>query len=178
ANASGSLFNSIVTIGRSGRTLNLHRKISPTHTERIVWSQGDVAGLKVVDSPSARVGSLVCWEHFNPLARQTLHAQNEELHVALWPDMAASHELATRFYALEGRCFVISAAQIVSSEDIPPDLLQAYRVGVGAEAPQQGWLFNGGSCVASPDGSWVIPPVFDESRIISTTLNLEQRYEE
>lgn len=69
APASGSLYNSLLTIGPDGGTLNVHRKLTPTHTERIVWAAGDGAGLRVVETPAGRVGSLVCWEHFHPLAR-------------------------------------------------------------------------------------------------------------
>ena len=67
---SGTLYNSLITIGPDGSTLNLHRKLTPTHTERIVWGAGDGAGLRVVDTPAGRVGGLVCWEHWNPLVCQ------------------------------------------------------------------------------------------------------------
>lgn len=159
--ASGSLYNSLITIGPDGGTLNLHRKLTPTHTERIVWAAGDGAGLRVVDTPAGRIGSLVCWEHFNPLARHALHAQNEEIHVAVWPDMPESHRIAARSYALEGRCFVVSAGQVLSTDDIPADLRAAYRAGVGPDAPESGLLLNGGSSIAGPDGSWIVEPVFD-----------------
>ncbi|MGW4201883.1 carbon-nitrogen hydrolase family protein [Streptomyces sp. NPDC004726] len=176
--ASGSLYNSLVTIGPDGHTLNLHRKLTPTHTERIVWAAGDGAGLRVVDTPAGRVGSLVCWEHFNPLARHALHAQHEEIHVAAWPDMPESHVIAARSYALEGRCFVISAGQVLSTDDVPADLLDAYRAGVGPDAPESGLLFNGGSSIVGPDGSWIVEPVYDEARIITATLRTGRRYEE
>lgn len=176
--AGGTLYNSLLTIGPDGGTLNLHRKLSPTHTERIVWAAGDGAGLHVVDTPAGRVGGLVCWEHFNPLARQVLHDQNEEIHVAAWPDSPESHTIAARSYALEGRCFVISAAQIIRTDDIPPDLLIAYRAGVGPDAPEDGLLFNGGSNIVGPDGSWVIEPVVGEARTIIATIDLGRRYEE
>ncbi|MGW3168201.1 carbon-nitrogen hydrolase family protein [Streptomyces sp. NPDC001142] len=176
--ASGSLYNSLITIGRDGGTLNLHRKLTPTHTERIVWAAGDGAGLRVVDTPAGRIGSLVCWEHFNPLARHALHAQNEEIHVAVWPDMPESHRIAARSYALEGRCFVVSAGQVLSTDGIPADLLAAYRAGVGPDAPESGLLLNGGSSIAGPDGSWIVEPVFDEARIITATLETGRRYEE
>jgi len=176
--ASGTLYNSLVTIGSDGSTLNLHRKLTPTHTERIVWAAGDGAGLLVVDTPSGRVGSLICWEHFNPLARQALHAQNEEIHIAAWPDMPESHRIAARSYALEGRCFVLSAGQIVSTDDLPADLLDAYRAGVGPEAPQAGLLFDGGSSIVGPDGTWVVEPVFGEARTVIATLDIARRYEE
>ncbi|MFF0445409.1 carbon-nitrogen hydrolase family protein [Streptomyces sp. NPDC004609] len=176
--ASGSLYNSLITIGPDGRTLNLHRKLTPTHTERIVWAAGDGAGLRVVDTPAGRVGSLVCWEHFSPLARHALHAQDEEIHVAAWPDMPESHVIAARSYALEGRCFVASAGQFLTTDDLPADLLDAYRAGVGPNAPESGPLFNGGSHIVGPDGSWVVEPVFDEARIITASLGTGQRYGE
>lgn len=175
---SGSLFNSIVTIGPDGTTLNLHRKLVPTHTERIVWAMGDGAGLRVVDTPAGRVGGLVCWEHFNPLARQALHLQNEELHVALWPDMPESHHLAARSYALEGRCHVISAAQILSTDDLPGELLDAYRAGVGPDAPESGLLFDGGSSVVGPDGAWLLEPVYGRAGVFTAQVDLDDRYRE
>lgn len=174
----GTIFNSSVTIGPDGRTANLHRKLTPTHTERIVWAAGDGAGLRAVDVAGTRVGALVCWEHFNPLARQALHAGGEEIHVAHWPDMPEGHRIAARSYALEGRCFVISAAQIIDATDVPADLLQAFRAGIGPDAPTEGWLFNGGSSFVAPDGSWIVPPVFDQARIIMAELDLNLRYEE
>lgn len=176
--ASGSLYNTLLTIGPDGRTLNAHRKLSPTHTERIVWAAGDGAGLRVVDTPAGRVGGLVCWEHFNPLARHALHAQNEEVHVAAWPDFPESHSIAARSYALEGRCFVVSAAQIVSTDDIPAELRDAYRAGVGPDTPTDGLLFDGGSNIVGPDGSWIVEPVFGEARTIVATVDLDRRYEQ
>ncbi|BDZ45624.1 nitrilase-related carbon-nitrogen hydrolase [Naasia aerilata] len=98
----GTLYNSLATVGPDGRLLNLHRKLVPTHTERIVWAQGDGAGLRAVDTPAGRVGGLVCWEHWMPLARQALHSEGEQIHVAAWPDMPELHELAARTYAREG----------------------------------------------------------------------------
>ncbi|MFI1018348.1 carbon-nitrogen hydrolase family protein [Streptomyces sp. NPDC020965] len=176
--SSGSLYNSLLTIGPDGRTQNLHRKVSPTHTERIVWAAGDGAGIRVVPTPAGRVGGLVCWEHFHPLARQALHAQDEEIHVAVWPDMPESHLIAARSYALEGRCFVVSAGLILSTDDVPADLLDAYRAGVGPDAPESGLLFDGGSSIAGPDGSWLVAPVFGEARVITATVPIGRRYEE
>ncbi|MGX2998831.1 carbon-nitrogen hydrolase family protein [Streptomyces sp. JNUCC 64] len=178
ARSSGSLYNSLLTIGPDGGTLNLHRKLTPTHTERVVWAAGDGAGLRVVDTPAGRVGGLVCWEHFHPLARHALHAQHEEIHVAAWPDMPESHVIAARSYALEGRCFVVSAGLILATDDLPAELLAAYRAGVGPDAPARGPLFTGGSSVAAPDGSWVVAPVHGEERIVTAVLDPARRYEE
>ncbi|TIW63578.1 MAG: carbon-nitrogen hydrolase family protein, partial [Mesorhizobium sp.] len=71
---------------------------------------------------AGRVGAMVCWEHFHPIIRQALHAEDEQIHVALWPDMPSAHQLASRHYAFEGRCFVASAATYLPVEAVPPDL--------------------------------------------------------
>lgn len=176
--ASGSLYNSFVLIGPDGHTLNVHRKLTPTHTERIVWAAGDGAGLRAVDTPVGRVGGLVCWEHFHPLVRHAMHARHEEIHLALWPDMPESHVIMSRAYALEGRCHVVSAASIVSVDDVPDDLRALYRVGVGPDAPSEGLLFTGGSHVVAPDGSFVLDPVYDRAAILFATLETDRRYRE
>ena len=83
---SGTLFNSLLTYGPDGRLLNHHRKLVPTFTERMVWGQGDSEGLRAVETPAGRVGGLVCWEHWMPLARQALHVSGEDIHVAALAD--------------------------------------------------------------------------------------------
>lgn len=169
----GTLYNSLATIGPDGRLLNLHRKLVPTHTERIVWGRGDGAGLRSVDTPAGRVGGLVCWEHWMPLARQALHAELEQIHVAAWPDMPELHELAARTYAREGGCFVVSAAAFLTTDDVPTELRDAYRAGVGPDAPADGILFDGGSSIAAPDGSWLVPPVRGAAQLITAEVDLD-----
>jgi predicted amidohydrolase len=173
--ASGTLYNSLITIGPDGSTLNLHRKLSPTHTERIVWAAGDGAGLVVCQTPAGRVGGLVCWEHWNPLARQALHAQEEQLHVAAWPDSPEMHHIAARSYAFEGRCFVLSAAQLLHTDDVPEQFLDAFREGVGPDAPETGWLFDGGSGVVAPSGEWIAGPVAGQAQLIVCSVDLAER---
>lgn len=173
--AAGTLYNSLITIGPDGRTLNLHRKLVPTHTEKIVWGQGDGAGLAVVDTPAGRVGGLICWEHWQPLARQALHAQDEEIHVAAWPDVPEIHHIASRSYAFEGRCFVVCAGQILAVDDVPEDLRDAYRRGVGPDAAEDGLLFEGGSGIVGPDGEWLAPPLVGAPGVIVHTIDLSQR---
>src|SRR5687768_3164683 len=84
---SGTLFNALLTYGPDGRLLNHHRKLMPTYTERMVWGQGDAEGLRAADTPAGRVGGLICWEHWMPLARQALHVSGEDIHVAVWPSV-------------------------------------------------------------------------------------------
>lgn len=169
----GSLYNSIALIGSDGCLLNLHRKLVPTHTERIVWGYGDAAGLKAVETPIGRVGALICWEHWMPLARQALHATGEQIHVSAWPDITEMHEIAARSYAFEGRCFVLSAGMYLETSDIPEELHKPYCEGVGNDAPGE-FLFNGGSAVIGPQGDWLVEPVRDRSALIIADLELEE----
>ena len=101
--AGRSLYNTILTFGPDGALLNRHRKLVPTYSERLVWGNGDPAGRCSVATPAGRVGGLVCWEHWMPLARQALHDSGEEIHVALWPGVQGLHQVASRHYAFEGR---------------------------------------------------------------------------
>lgn len=168
----GTLYNSLATIGPDGTLLNLHRKLVPTHTERIVWGLGDAAGLRAVDTPVGRVGGLVCWEHWLPLARQALHAQAEQIHVAAWPDTPEMHHIAARSYAFEGRCFVVSAGLYLTVDDVPAELVDAFRAGLGPEVGSDGVLFDGGSAVVGPEGEWVVEPVRGRPELILAILDL------
>ncbi|MDO1583459.1 carbon-nitrogen hydrolase family protein [Rhizobium oryzicola] len=161
--SSAILFNSLVTIGPNGDILNVHRKLLPTHTERIVWTPGDGAGLCAVNTPAGRIGGLVCWEHWHPLARHALHAVDEQIHVAVWPDMPSSHQIASRSYAFEGRCFVVSAATYMPAERVPLSLRDAFILGLGGEDG-----LRGGSGVIGPDGEYRIGPVFGGDTVEAT----------
>ena len=118
----GTLYNSLLTIGPDGQLLNHHRKLVPTYTERMVWGNGDADGLQAVDTPAGRVSGLVCWEHWMPLARQALHDSGEDIHVAVWPTVHDRHQLASRQYAFEGRCFVLAAGSVMRASSLPPEL--------------------------------------------------------
>jgi len=118
----GTLFNSLLTYGPDGRLLNHHRKLVPTYTERLVWGPGDAEGLRAVNTPAGRVGSLVCWEHWMPLARQALHDSGEDVHVAVWPTAHEMHQVASRQYAFEGRCFVLAVGALMRASALPPEL--------------------------------------------------------
>ncbi|RWA59930.1 carbon-nitrogen hydrolase family protein [Mesorhizobium sp.] len=155
------LYNSALTIDADGSIVSVHRKLTPTHTERLVWTPGDADGLRVNETAAGRVGAMVCWEHFHPIIRQALHAEDEQIHVALWPDMPSAHQLASRHYAFEGRCFVASAATYLPVEAVPPDLRAAYEKGTGGDAS-----FPGGSGVIGPDGEYLVGPVFGDAPVI------------
>lgn len=168
--ASGTLFNALLTFGPDGRLLNHHRKLVPTYTERMVWGQGDSQGLRAVDTPSGRTGGLICWEHWMPLARQALHVSGEEIHVAVWPTVHERHQIASRHYAFEGRCFVLAAGSLLQASDLPPDLERD-----AARAPSgDALVLRGGSAIIGPDGAYIVPPRFDEPAILTATLDTAQ----
>ena len=170
----GTLYNSLLTIGADGRLLNHHRKLMPTYTERLIWGGGDVEGLRAVDTPAGRVSALVCWEHWMPLARQALHESGEDVHVAVWPTVHDLHQVASRQYAFEGRCFVLASGALMRASSLPPEL-EAHPDRVSG--PDQ-WVLRGGSAIIGPDGRYVVEPVYDEPRILIAELDLGRAREE
>ena len=170
----GTLYNSILTFGPTGELLNVHRKLVPTFNERLIWGQGDGRGLKTVETPVGRVGGLICWEHWMPHARQTLHIAGEDVHVALWPSVKEMHQIASRHYAFEGRCFVVAAGGIMRRSDLPADI----EIADGENAEESELILNGGSAVIGPDGQYVAGPAFGSEVIILARINLERIREE
>jgi predicted amidohydrolase len=166
----GTLYNSLLVIGPDGRLLNHHRKLVPTYTERMVWGQGDSDGLRAVDTPAGRVGGLVCWEHWMPLARQALHDSGEDVHIALWPTVHEQLQLASRHHAFEGRCFVLAAGSLLRGGGLPAGL----EVDTGRVPSPDALVLRGGSAIIGPDGRYVVPPVFDEACLQVADLDLSR----
>jgi len=170
----GTLYNSLLTFGPDGSLLNHHRKLVPTYTERIVWGNGDAQGITAVDTPAGRVGGLVCWEHWMPLARQALHESGEDIHVAVWPNVPEMLQVASRHYAFEGRCYVLAAGSLLRAEHLPMELEpHPDRV----TSPSQ-FVLRGGSAIIAPNGSYVAGPVFDEPCILTADIDLSKTFEE
>jgi nitrilase len=174
----GTLFNTLLTYGPDGSLLNHHRKLVPTYTERLVWGPGDANGIRAVDVPmhatSARVGGLICWEHWMPLARQALHDSGEDIHIAAWPTVKDMLQMASRHYAFEGRCYVLAAGSLMRASALPREL-EAHPDIVTRE---QQLVLRGGSAIIGPDGRYVSEPVFDESALIVADLDLGLTREE
>ena len=174
----GTLYNTILTYGPTGALLNHHRKLMPTYTERMVWGSGDAEGLRsaelVTNGINARIGALVCWEHWMPLARQALHDAGEDVHVALWPTVHEMHQVASRQYAFEGRCFVLAAGSVMRASALHAEL-EPHPDKVAS--PEQ-WVLRGGSAIIGPDGSYLAGPVFDAPAIIVADLELDRVREE
>ena len=122
-----------------------------------------------MDTSAGRIGGLICWEHWMPLARQVLHDSGEYIHIAVWPIVHEMHQIASRHYAFEGRCFVIAAGSLMKVRDIPAQL---HVVSELSDKPDH-FLLRGGSSIIGPDGRYIVGPVFDEEKIIIADLNLE-----
>ncbi len=170
----GTLYNSILTFGPTGEMINWHRKLVPSFSERMIWGQGDGRGLRVIETPFGRIGGLICWEHWMPLARQTLHVSGEDIHVALWPSVKEMYQIASRHYAFEGRCFVVAAGGIMRRSDLPRELELAGDI----EGDDSEFIHNGGSSIIGPDGLYIAGPSFGSEVIILARINLDRIREE
>jgi len=170
----GTLYNSLLTYGPDGTLLNHHRKLMPTYTERIVWGGGTASGVRAVESGGVRLGGLVCWEHWMPLTRQALHESGEDIHVAVWPTAHEMHQVASRHYAFEGRCFVLAAGSIMRGRDLPK-ALEAHPEKVPSP---DSFVMRGGSAIYGPDGALIAGPVYDETTILYADPDLRRVREE
>ena len=170
----GTLYNAQLVVGSDGTILSRHRKLVPTHAERLVWGPGDGGGLEAVATPAGRVGTLICWEHWMPLARQAMHESAEEIHVACWPTVRDMYQVASRHYAFEGRCFVLAAGLITAARDLPSDL----ELPPDLKGRPDALVCAGGSCIIAPDGALLAGPVFDREEILIADLDLGRIAEE
>ncbi len=164
----GTIYNSIFTINKDGFISNHHRKLMPTYTEKLVHGLGDGAGLRTIDTEHGKIGSLICWEHWMPLTRQAMHKQGEHLHIALWPHVKDLHQVASRHYAHEGRCYVAAVGQVMHQEELPQQL----SVSAAIDLPDDGIIMKGGSAIYGPDGSVVVEPIYKQRDILITELDL------
>jgi predicted amidohydrolase len=156
----GTIYNSLVIISKDGELVHHHRKLMPTHTERLVHGAGDSRGLKVLSTPHGRIGGLICWEHWMPLTRQAMHNAGEDIHIALWPMVKEMNHIASRHYAFEGRCHVIAAGQVMPRSQVPSQLE------IAPQFAKQKYVLRGGSAVYGPTGQVLLEPVYDKSEIL------------
>jgi predicted amidohydrolase len=175
--AGGTLYNTMVLIGPDG-DLRVHRKVMPTYTERMVWGMGDGSTLEVLETPFGRVGGLICWEHWMPLARAAMHARGETIHVAQWPGVKDLHLLASRHYAFEGQCFVAVAGAVLTRGDMLAGFdsleLGAHPARTLLEAipgDADRLLLRGHSAIVAPDTSYLAGPAPAEATTIYADLD-------
>ncbi len=161
----GTLYNTTLTLGADG-VRYARRKLVPTHGERLLWGRGDGSTLDIVARPYGRLGSLICWEHWMPLARAAMHARGEDMHVAQWPAVGWRHQLASRTYAFEGQCVVIAAGCVLSRDDVITgfDSADGDRAGRALLESIEGsrLLKDGGSAIVAPDADYLVAPAGDQ----------------
>lgn len=169
-----SLYASLVYISETGTIQSVHRKLQPTYDERLTWSPGDGNGLQVHPLKDFTLGGLNCWENWMPLPRAALYAQGENLHIAVWPGSDHNTKDITRFIAREGRSYVLSVSALMTVDDFPSNT--PHLEAILEKAPPT--LANGGSCIAGPDGEWLLAPVMEKAGNLYHTLDFNKVYEE
>jgi nitrilase len=169
-----SLYCSLVFIDANGRIGSVHRKMMPTYEERLVWSTGDGHGLQTHAVGAFHAGGLNCWENWMPLSRTALYAQGEDLHIAVWPGSTRNTRDITRFIAQESRSYVASVSGLMRRADIGGD--SEWRRAMSQAAPEV--MADGGSCLAGPDGEWVIAPAGTEETLLTATIDFRRVLEE
>lgn len=172
--AGGSVFSSLVAIDPQSGIVGLHRKLMPTHDERLVWGRGDGAGLRAHSYKGVRLAGLICWENWMPLARHSLYADGVDVYVSIWPGWSVLTRDITRFIAMEGRVYAVAASGLLSLDDIPSDfpLIEEVRANYGND------LFDGGSGIAAPNGEWVVGPSAGKDEIVIAELDPRRIHEE
>jgi len=169
-----SIYASLVYINQYGEIKSVHRKLQPTYDERLTWSPGDGNGLQVHSLKQFTVGGLNCWENWMPLPRTALYGLGEDLHIAVWPGSDYNTKDITRFIARESRSFVVSVSSLMNKTDFPKNTPHLDEI--LENAPNV--LANGGSCIAGPDGEWIVKPVLHKEGLIIETIDFNRVLEE
>ncbi|MBN3521973.1 carbon-nitrogen hydrolase family protein [Algoriphagus lutimaris] len=169
-----SIYCSLVYIDQYGEIKSVHRKLQPTYEERLTWAPGDGNGLQVHSLKEFTVGGLNCWENWMPLARTALYGLGENLHIAVWPGAVRNTENITRMIAQESRSFVISVSSLMRSTDFPKET--PHLETILENSPEI--LADGGSCIAGPDGKWILEPVPLQEGLLIETLDFNRVLEE
>lgn len=165
----GSLYNTVVTLGRDGSVLNRHRKLMPTNPERMVWGQGDATGLRSVDSPCGRIGALICWESYMPLVRYALYAQGLDVYIAPTYDSGDRWIATLQHIAREGGCWVVGSGVAFRAADIrgaAPGLSDLYPI-------SEEWVNAGDSAVIAPGGKIVAGPLRNDVGVLYADIDGE-----
>lgn len=166
---SGStIFNSCAIIDADGRIANNHRKLMPTNPERMVWGFGDGSGLNVVDTAVGRIGTLICWENYMPLARYALYAQSIDIYVAPTWDSGPTWLATMQHIAREGGCWTIGCATALKASDIPADIPNREELFPDAEE----WINSGDAVVYKPFGGVAAGPMHQEKGLLVVEIDV------
>ena len=165
----GTLYCTLLYFGPDGRLLGKHQKLKPTAAERLIWGEGDGSTLTVVETEIGKIGGLICWENYMPLARMAMYNKGVELYLAPTADARDTWQATLRHIACEGRCFVLGCNQYMTKKMYPPDLKELKEL---REQPDV--MCRGGSAIISPLGKVLAGPLFDQEGILSATLDLDE----
>jgi nitrilase len=168
----GTIYNALLYHAPDGSLALHHRKLVPTNHERLVWGQGDGRGLRAIETPLGRLGGLICWENYMPLARFALYDSGVEIYVASTADDGEPWQATLVHIARESRAFVVAPAHFQRAESYPDDFPLRDELG-GA-----GVLGRGGSAILAPDGTYLAGPVYDREEILYAELDPERLREE
>ena len=165
-----TIYNTVIVIGPDGTLLNRHRKLMPTNPERMVWGFGDASGLNVVDTPVGRVGTLLCWENFMPLARYALYSQGVEIYIAPTYDSGDGWLGTLQHIAREGCCWVVGCGNLMKGSDIPDDFPEKASL----YPDEDEWVNPGDSVVIAPGGAIVAGPMNKKAGILYHELDMQK----
>lgn len=163
----GTLFCTLLYFGPDGSLIGKHRKLKPTAAERLIWGEGDGSTLTVVDTPLGKLGGLICWENYMPLARMAMYGKGVEIYLAPTADARDRWQSTLRHIALEGRCFVLGCNQYVQKSSYPTDLEIVSEL---ADWPDP--LCRGGSAIYSPAGDCIAGPLWDHEGMLVADLDM------
>ncbi len=162
----GTLYCTILYFSPEGDLVGKHRKLKPTAAERLIWGEGDGSTLTVLKTDLGKIGGLICWENYMPLARAALYAKGVEIYLAPTADARDTWQATLRHIALEGRCFVLGCNQYVTRSMYPEPFVP--KAGAGD------FSCRGGSAVVSPLGELLAGPLYDEEGILYADLHMDQ----
>jgi nitrilase len=160
----GSLHCSLLYFGKDGNLLGKHRKLKPTGLERYIWAESDGSTLTTLDTEIGKIGGLICWENYMPLARMAMYNKGVEIYLAPTADSRESWQSTMQHIALEGRCFVLAANQFVRKSDYPADFEEDL-----ANEPEI--MCAGGSVIMSPMGEILAGPIWNEEGLLTAELD-------
>lgn len=156
-----TIYNSLLYLDPTGQIIGVHRKLMPTGGERLVHGQGDGSGLISFDTPGGRVGGLICWENYMPLARAAMYAQGVEIYIAPTWDNSEVWVPTLQHIAKEGRCYVIGTNTVQRGSDIP-----IAELGLSEVYSDEDWVSRGNTCIVGPDGNIIAGPIHEEAGIL------------
>ena len=168
----GTIYNSLLYHAPDGTLAEHHRKLVPTNHERLVWGQGDGRGLRALETPLGRIGGLICWENYMPLARFSLYESGVEIYIASTADDGDAWQATLVHIARESRAFVVAPSHFQRTASYPDDFpLRGLLEGVEV-------LGRGGSAILAPDGSYLAGPLYGEEGILYADLEPDRLFEE